>query len=143
MQSAALTVKDTPRKSFSSDHPVVQSNARLRAGAVLIYFLSFVLVGSAAAKLIPVPKVAAQMAELGFAGGRLVLIAVLEITSALLFAFPRTRSFGLLVVSAYLGGAIATHVGHGQILMLQPEIVLGLIWLAAWLRHPQVFHRAS
>jgi DoxX-like family len=83
------------------------------------------------------------MSELGFAGGRLTFIAVLEIISALLLVFPRSRSFGLLMVSAYLGGATATHIGHGQFFRLQPEIVLGLVWLATWLRHPRFFRPAN
>ena len=118
--------------------PLPASSARLRAGNFLIYLFSFLLVGSSAAKLVPVPNVAWQMALVGFAGGRLIFIAVLESVSALLLAYPRTRSLGLLMVSAYLGGAIAAHVGHGQI-GFQPAVVLGLIWLGAWLRYPRLF----
>jgi hypothetical protein len=77
------------------------------------------------------------MAGLGFDGGKLVFIAVLEIISALLFAYQRTRTFGLLMVSAYLGGAIAAHVGHDQT-GLQPATVLALIWLGTWLRNPEM-----
>ena len=118
------------------------ADVRFRAGNALIYFLAFVLIGSAAAKLLPVHPVAAHMAPLGFAGGKLIFIAILEITSALLFAYRRTRSFGLLMVSAYLGGAIAVHVSHDQ-LPLQPGVVLALIWLSIWLRYPQVFSRSN
>lgn len=134
---APTAINDLPRKPVAIS-PLPASGARLRAGNFLIYLFSFLLVGSSVAKLIPVPKVAAQMALVGFAGGRLTFIAVLEIVSAFLFAYPRTRSFGLLMVSAYLGGAIAAHVGHGQV-GFQPAIVLGLLWLATWLRYPQLF----
>jgi hypothetical protein len=78
------------------------------------------------------------MAALGFFGGKLIFIAFLEIASALLFAYQRTRSFGLLMLSAYLGGAIAVHVGHDQ-LPLQPAIVLAGAWLSVWLRYPESF----
>lgn len=114
-----------------------KTGARAWVGRIMIYFLSFVLAASAVAKFAGIPKVASQMAAMGFDGQKLTMIAVLEIISALLFAFPRTRSIGLVMVSAYLGGAIATHVGHNQP-PFQPAIVLGLFWLAAWLRHPQV-----
>ena len=117
-------------------------DVRLRAGNALIYFLAFVLTGSAAAKLLPIQPVAAHMAPLGFGGGKLIFIAMLEIASALLFAYRGTRSFGLLMVSAYLGGAIAVHVSHDQ-LPLQPGIVLALVWLSIWLRYPQVFSRSN
>jgi len=50
----------------------------------------------------------------GFDSPRLMLIAMLEADGAILFMIPRTRALGLLLVSAYLGGAIATHLGHSQ-----------------------------
>jgi hypothetical protein len=133
---APAAINDPARQPVAVG-PLPASSGRFRAGSFLIYLFSFLLAGSSAAKLMPVPKVASQMALVGFAGGRLTLIAVLEIVSAFLFAYPRTRSFGLLMVSAYLGGAIAAHVGHGQV-GIQPAVVLGLIWFATWLRHPQL-----
>ena len=79
------------------------------------------------------------MSRLGFKGGKLELIAGLEVVSALLFLLPSTRSFGLLLVSAYMGGAIATHVQHDQLHLAAPaSAVLCLIWLGAWLRHPEI-----
>ena len=109
--------------------------SRVRTGSILIVLLSFALIGSSAAKF--VPSFAAQMAALGFDGGRLIFIAALESLSAILFLVPRTRAFGLLMVSAYMGGAIATHVGHGQSIA-RPAVVLALFWIASWLRHPQI-----
>jgi len=117
----------------------IRTTGRFRSGTILIYLLSILLVGSGAVKFAHVPQPAAQLAELGFGGGNLTLIASLEVVGAVLFAFPRTRSFGLLFVSAYLGGAVAAHVGHHQFLTsFRPAIVLALIWLAAWLRHPEM-----
>jgi DoxX-like family len=113
------------------------TQSRLRAGNILLVLPSLVLIGSSLAKFAHVPKVVAQMGSMGFDGGRLTFIAVLEIVSAILFLLPRTRSFGLLMVSAFLGGAIATHLGHGQP-FAGPAIVLSLFWIATWLRHPQV-----
>lgn len=121
------------------------SAGRFRTGTILVYFLSLLLIGSAAVKLVGIPIITSQMAALGFYGGKLIFIAVLESVSAILFAFPRTRSFGLLLVSAYLGGAMATHVSHDQALF-RPAIVLAMCWLAVWLRHPEMlwsFNRTS
>jgi|SRR5262245_502307 len=112
---------------------------RVRAGTLLIYLSCLVLAGSAAAKFAGVPAVAAKLAVLGFAGSKLLFIACLELSSAILFAFPRTRVFGLLFVTAYLGGAVAAHIAHDQ-LPLQPAFVLALIWMATSLRHPEVLY---
>ena len=134
---AGVVLKDVSPQDSEISSSTPRTRLRFRVGNGLTYLLSFLLVGSATAKLAHVPKVATQMAGLGFDGGKLVFIAVLEIISALLFAYPRTRPFGLLMVSAYLGGAIAAHVGHDQT-GLQPAIVLALIWLGTWLRNPEM-----
>jgi len=95
------------------------------------------LVGSACAKFANVPGVVGPLAAVGFDGSKLIFIAVLEIGSAILYLIPITRSAGLLLLSAYLGGAIATHMGHGQSIA-QPSFVLSFLWLGAWLRHPEI-----
>jgi hypothetical protein len=57
----------------------------------------------------------------------------------MLFLIPATRSLGLPLISAYLGGAIAAHLGYGQQLAaIRPAILLGILWLGAWLRHPEI-----
>ena len=113
------------------------SKGRRIAGFVLICLGSLVLIASAGAKLAHVPQVVTELGAFGFYGSRLTLIAITEVVSALLFLVPASRSVGLLLVSAYLGGAIATHVQHGQS-FLQPAMILSLLWLGAWLRNPEV-----
>jgi hypothetical protein len=107
------------------------------SGSVLITLGGLILIGSAGAKFAHVPQVVNQLGAMGFDGGKLTFIAALEVLSAAFFLIPFTRSLGLLLVSSFLGGAIATHLQHGQPIY-QPAIVLVLIWLGAWLRHPQI-----
>jgi hypothetical protein len=114
------------------------SNKRRIGGNILIFIGGLLLIGSAAAKFAHVPKVITQLAALGFDGNRLMAIGILELVSALLFLVPLTRSAGLLLVSAYMGGAVATHVGHGSSPWIQPALVLCLLWLGAYLRHPVI-----
>jgi len=109
---------------------------RRRTGAVLVGLVAVSLAGSALTKFLGVPPIVAKLADLGF--GRLVpLVAALELTSGLLVAFTITRPFGLLFTSAFLGGAVAAHLGHQWSPdFLGPAVVLGLLWLGAWLRRP-------
>lgn len=115
------------------------SRSRVRGitGNALIFLGGLMLVGSAGAKFAHVPKVVSQLGAFGFEGNKLMLIAALEVVSAILFLVPQTRPFGLLLVSSFMGGAIATHLQHSQP-SLQPAIVLSLLWLGVWLRHPEV-----
>ncbi|HYL93450.1 MAG TPA: DoxX family protein [Alphaproteobacteria bacterium] len=112
------------------------SRKRQITGNTLIVFGGLVLFLTAAMKLF-IPKVASEIGSMGFIGWRLMLVVGLEVGSAALFLVPATRSIGLLLVSSYMGGAIATHLSHGQ-LILQPAIFLSMLWLGAWLRHPEI-----
>jgi hypothetical protein len=116
---------------------VLISRKRRILGSILLSMSGLMLLGSAGVKLAHVPQVVDQLAAMGFDGGKLMFIAALEIVSAVLFLVSFTRSLGLLLVSSFLGGAIATHLQHGHPIY-QPAFVLLLIWLGAWLRHPQI-----
>jgi hypothetical protein len=109
---------------------------------MLIAVSSLMLIGSAGAKFAHVPKVVTELGAMGFGGNKLTFIAALEVSSALLFLTPYTRPAGLLLVSSFLGGAIATHMQHSQPI-IQPSFVLFLIWLGTWLRHPEVLRSWS
>lgn len=120
---------------------MASSRKRLVIGNVLIGFTSAVLFASAAAKLF-IPKVSAEFASMGIDGGRLAFIAMLETLSTALLLIKSSRSFGVLMISAFMGGAIATHLQHGQSI-LPPAAFLTLIWLGVWLRHREILWSAS
>ena len=115
------------------------SKARSIAGLVLMALPVLALTASSLVKFAHVPAVVYKMNLLGFSGGTLTLVAALEIASALLFAYPKTRSFGLLFLSAFLGGAVCAHVQAGQLGHAGgPAVFLALAWLGTWLRHPEM-----
>jgi hypothetical protein len=70
--------------------------------------------------------------------GKVALIAIGELSAVLLFFIPKTSSLGVLVLSAHMGGAIATHMEHGEPFAMQ-SIVLVLLWVVAYLRNPAIF----
>jgi hypothetical protein len=120
-----------PARALESnhDHP-----GRRPTGTLLVALVAVVLIGSALSKLLGLAPVVAQLDGLGF--GRLIpLVASLELASGLLVAFSLTRAYGLFLASAFLGGAIAAHLGHEwSSRFLGASVVLGLLWLGAWLR---------
>lgn len=119
----------------NENYPV--GSKRQLAGRILIALGSLLLIGSSVAKFVHIPKIVVQLSSMGFDGDKLLAIAILELVSAIFFLIRSTRSIGLLLISAYMGGAIATHVGHGSS-PAQPGIVLTLLWMGAYLRHPQI-----
>jgi hypothetical protein len=112
------------------------SGSRRTIGNVLIALVCLLLLGSGAAKLAHVPGVVAQMASNGFAGIKITVVGLMEVGCAVLVLVRPTRSMGLLLVSGFLGGAIATHVGHDQP-WFPPALVLAVLWVGFWLRHPE------
>ena len=99
-----------------------------------ILMLSF----SAFAKLSGHPEVGKVMSGLlGFPAGTVIGIGWLEAACVLLYAIPRTAVLGAVLLTGYLGGAIAAHVRVGDA-FLSPLIAGGLVWLGIYLRHERV-----
>jgi hypothetical protein len=62
------------------------------------------------------------------------LIGAGALVTALLLLIPRTLSLGILLTSAFWGGAICTHMTHGEP-YLPPAVLLALSWAGAYLRN--------
>src|SRR5689334_9741287 len=50
------------------------------------------------------------MTKYGYPAGAAVPILIVEIVSVILYAIPRTAVLGAVLLTGYLGGAVATHV---------------------------------
>src|SRR5438105_772 len=61
-----------------------------------------------------------------------------ELASAILLLIPRTSSLGLLLTSAFWGGAICLHMSKGELFVLQSVFLL-VTWVGAYLRVPGAF----
>jgi hypothetical protein len=64
-------------------------------------------------------------------------IVCAEFTIGLLMAIPRTAVFGVVLMTAYLGGAVSTHVRAGEPFYV-PIIFATVAWLGIYLREPRV-----
>ena len=106
------------------------------AGWVLTVLLTALYVPSAVAKLYGPAELLKVFQEWGL-GDQRILIGVGELISALLFVIPRTHSLGVLLLSAYMGGAIVTHMQHGESYIFQ-SVILVVIWATGFLRHPEL-----
>jgi hypothetical protein len=90
-------------------------------------------------KFVRVPAIVHQMAAAGFPGNKLMLVATLGFSSAVLFLYPRTRSIGILLLSSFLGGAVCLHVQRDQYgPAFAPLVLLALAWVGTYLLHPQM-----
>jgi hypothetical protein len=99
--------------------------------------IAFLLV-DATMKLLALPVVLEAQAPLGFAGAATARgLGVLQLACTLLYAVPRTAVLGAIVLTGYLGGAVATHLRVGDPLFSHVlfGVYLGaLLWLGLYLR---------
>lgn len=66
-------------------------------------------------------------------------IASIEVACALIYAIPRTAVLGAILLTGYLGGAVASHVRAEEAVMAIPAIVFGIItWLGLYFRDARV-----
>jgi hypothetical protein len=70
------------------------------------------------------------------------IIGIIELISIILFLIPRTGILGTLLLIAYMGGAIASHLEHGESIV-SAVFVQSFIWFAAILRFPELKERIS
>lgn len=64
-------------------------------------------------------------------------LGFLEIACVLVYLFPRTAVLGAVLLTAYMGGAIATHARVGDIFVVQ--ILIGVVfWLGLYLRDTRI-----
>jgi hypothetical protein len=87
----------------------------------------------------PAPVVDA-FAQLGVPIGLSVAIGLIELVCTALYALPRTKIIGALMLTAYLGGAVATQVraGAGWFPSIFPVLVAALLWAGLALRDARV-----
>ena len=111
---------------------------RVLSGLV-VAFLAF----DGAIKLVPLDVVTETLAVLGYPAdvGLERLLGVLTLLCALLYAIPRTSVLGAILLTGYLGGAMATHLRADSPLFthLLFGFYLGVIaWAGLWLRDRRV-----
>jgi len=79
--------------------------------------------------------------KLGYSVELMEKIGYVEVAIALLFLIPQTGFLGAILITAYLGGATATHVRVGDPFYF-PIIIGVVVWIAYGLRRPEVFRLA-
>jgi hypothetical protein len=116
------------------------SKAALWGGRVLSALPVLMLLMSGAMKLVNPPEVAKEMARLGYPESLALGLAIVELGCTLVYLIPRTAVLGAILLTGYLGGAVATHVRVGDPpgAFLQPAILGVLLWGGLFLRDPRL-----
>jgi uncharacterized membrane protein YphA (DoxX/SURF4 family) len=114
------------------------SKAMTWAGRVITGLVSLLLIFSATMKFKNPPEVTEQfVGKLGYPADLIFAIGIIEVSCVVLYLIPQTAILGAVLLTGYLGGAVATHVRiHDN--FAGPVIGGVLVWLGVYLRDPRV-----
>ena len=78
--------------------------------------------------------------KLGWAPGLAPALGIIQLACLALYLFPRTAILGAVLMTGYLGGAVATHVRAGSDIfsMVFPILIGALLWGGLYLRDGRV-----
>jgi hypothetical protein len=113
------------------------SKAARRTGRILSAVIALLLGFDALMKLLRIPPVIKASLELGYPTQAVFGIGLVLAICVITYVIPRTSLLGAVLLTGYLGGAIATHVRVGDPLWthtLFPVYVAAVIWAGLVLR---------
>jgi uncharacterized membrane protein YphA (DoxX/SURF4 family) len=109
------------------------SKKMLWAGLVTSALPVLMLLFSGTMKLVKPTPVVEGFTKFGFPESVVLPLGIVELVCTVLYVIPRTSVLGAILLTGYLGGAIATHVRASEPFVFQ--VILGvLVWLGLYLR---------
>lgn len=113
------------------------SRASRHVGRALSTVAALLLSVDALGKLLQLRPVVDGSAQLGFPPSVVFPLGVVLLACVVIYALPATSVLGAVLLTGYLGGAVATHVRVGDPLLshtLVPVYVAGFVWGGLYLR---------
>jgi hypothetical protein len=113
--------------------PVSSPKAMLWAGRAISVIVAALMIFSGIMKVVLPAGAIEGFTHLGWMVEVALGLAIAEIGSAVLYLIPQTAVLGAILLTGYLGGAIAAHVRIGEN-FLAPALIGVLVWLGLYLR---------
>ncbi len=121
----------------SDTQGVLVSKGKLWAGRILSALPVLLLLVSATMKFVKPPAVVEGFAHLGWPERYTLGLGILELGCTIVYVIPRTAVLGAILMTGFLGGAIATHLRIGEPYYLQALLGV-LVWAGLFLRDAQL-----
>ncbi len=120
-----------------------QSNTRAmrRTGWILSGIVIAFQIGDAGATLLAIEPIKKATLETGYPLDLMWVIGALQLICLVLYAIPATCGIGAIILTGFLGGAIASHLRVAG--ALTPEMIVSitlgvLAWGGLWFRDPRL-----
>lgn len=110
------------------------------AGLIIGGLPALFLIVDGAMKLAKPEVVVTATKDLGYSENVIIPLGIVLLISTILYLIPQTAVLGAILLTGYLGGAVATHVRHGggAFEIVFPVIFGALLWLGLYLRDPRL-----
>jgi hypothetical protein len=122
----------------SSQGPPRPSQPAFWTAAVITGLLAAFLIVDGGMKLLRLAPAVEGTLDVGYPDGTVRPIGAALLAGVALYLVPRTAVLGAIVLTGYLGGAVATHVRREDPWLLLPVVMGALVWLALLLRDPRL-----
>jgi hypothetical protein len=129
---------DTDNRSVK---PLTVSKGRLWTGRILSTLPVLFMLMDGVMKLMKPDFVVKATVQLGFPENVIAPLGIIVLICTILYAIPQTAVLGAILLTGYLGGAVATHVRAGDPLfshILAPVYFAVILWIGLYLREPRL-----
>jgi hypothetical protein len=121
---------------MESDIQTSVSKGALWGGRIMSWLPALFLLVDGIMKLFKPAAVVEATVKLGYSESVIVPLGIVLVLCTILYLIPRTAVLGAILLTGYLGGAVATHVraGEGAFPISFPIIFGVLLWGGLYLR---------
>ena len=121
-----------------STETVPVSNVARWAGYIMSTLPVLLFLMGAVMSILQPPSVVEGTVQAGYPAHLVLPLGIVELVCAIIYVIPRTSVLGAILLTGYLGGAVATHVRIGEMTFFVPIIVGILVWGGLFLRDPRI-----
>jgi len=125
----------------TSASPAPVSQGRLWTGRILSMLPALFLLMDGVMKVMKPDFVVKATVELGYPEDVIFGLGIVVLICVILYIIPQTSVLGAILLTGYLGGAVASHLRHGDPLfshVLSPVYFAILLWGGLYLREPRL-----
>lgn len=134
--AATTTAASSPAAAAAAPSARARWGGRILSGIPAL-FLAF----DASIKLADIKPVSESFVRLGMSPSLAATIGIIELACLALYLLPRTAALGAVLLTGFLGGAVAMHVRVGDPMMSHvffPGYLGALLWIGLYLRDPRL-----
>jgi hypothetical protein len=120
--------------------PLNTSKAQVTIGRILSGLASAMFLMDGISKLFKPAAVIQGTLQLGYPESQIVGIGILLLVCTAFYIIPRTAVFGAILLTGYLGGAVASQVRIAAVPfnISFPLVIATILWAGIYLREPRL-----